>query len=88
MIGYNNPIALATLVPAMRSTGAPHRHWQGALAQFLYVKMIPSYGVPQAKQVLDEILERLPPLFDMEDIRSRVDDFTPYVMVAIQVSVP
>ncbi|KAK9866454.1 hypothetical protein WJX84_011662 [Apatococcus fuscideae] len=38
----------------------------------------------KAKQVLDEISERLPELFDMEDIRNRVDDFTPYVMVAIQ----
>ena len=37
-------------------------------------------------QVLDEISERLPELFDMEDIRNRVDDFNPYVMVAIQVS--
>ena len=39
-------------------------------------------------QVLDEISERLPELFDMEDIRNRVDDFTPYVMVAIQVGLP
>ena len=30
-------------------------------------------------------MERLPEQFDLEDIRSRVDEFTPYVMVAIQV---
>lgn len=30
-------------------------------------------------------MEKLPELFDMEDIRSRVDEFTPYIMVAIQV---
>ena len=36
-------------------------------------------------QVLDDLVERLPELFDMEDIRGRVDEFGPYVMVAIQV---
>ena len=40
-------------------------------------------------QVLDDIRERLPEAFDMEDIRSRVAELTPYIMVAIQVrSVP
>lgn len=34
--------------------------------------------------MLDDLVERLPPAFDMEEIRSRVDEFTPYVMVAIQ----
>lgn len=39
----------------------------------------------KAKMVLDDVVERLPDQFDMEDIRGRVDEFTPYVMVAIQV---
>ena len=34
--------------------------------------------------MLDDLLERLPELFDLEDIRSRVDELTPYIMVAIQ----
>lgn len=38
-----------------------------------------------ALQVLDDLVERLPEQFDMEDIRGRVDEFGPYVMVAIQV---
>jgi dynein heavy chain len=41
----------------------------------------------KAKMVLDDLGERLPDQFDMEDIRGRVDDYTPYVMVAIQVCV-
>lgn len=40
----------------------------------------------KAKMVLDDLADRLPEMFDMEDIRSRVDEVTPYVMVAIQVS--
>ena len=40
----------------------------------------------RAKGVLDDILERLPELFDLEEIRSRIDEFTPYIMVAIQVA--
>ncbi len=39
----------------------------------------------KAKLVLDDVLERLPAQFDMEEIRSRVDEVSPYVMVAIQV---
>lgn len=39
----------------------------------------------KAKMVLDDLTERLPEQFDMEDIRGRVDEYTPYVMVAIQV---
>ena len=38
----------------------------------------------QAKTVLDDLVERLPDNFDLEDIRSRTDDITPYIMVAIQ----
>ncbi|CAD7696266.1 unnamed protein product [Ostreobium quekettii] len=38
----------------------------------------------KSKMVLDDLVERLPDNFDLEDIRSRVDDYTPYVMVAIQ----
>ena len=40
----------------------------------------------KAKMVLDDVVDKLPDQFDMEDIRGRVDDFTPYVMVAIQES--
>lgn len=39
----------------------------------------------KSKMVLDDLVERLPDNFDMEDIRGRVDEYTPYVMVAIQV---
>lgn len=38
----------------------------------------------KAKMVLDDVVERLPENFDVEDIRGRVDEVTPYVMVAIQ----
>ena len=40
----------------------------------------------QAKMVLDDLVERLPDNFDLEDIRGRTDDITPYIMVAIQES--
>lgn len=39
----------------------------------------------KAKMVLDDLADRLPEQYDMEDIRGRVDEVTPYVMVAIQV---
>ena len=39
----------------------------------------------QAKVVLDELLEKLPDQLDLADIRARVDELTPYVMVALQV---
>eukprot|EP00232_Nephroselmis_pyriformis_P019075 CAMPEP_0182900652 /NCGR_PEP_ID=MMETSP0034_2-20130328/28990_1 /TAXON_ID=156128 /ORGANISM="Nephroselmis pyriformis, Strain CCMP717" /LENGTH=4527 /DNA_ID=CAMNT_0025034901 /DNA_START=131 /DNA_END=13711 /DNA_ORIENTATION=+ len=38
----------------------------------------------KAKMVLDDLVEKLPENFDMEDIRGKVDEVTPYVMVAIQ----
>jgi len=39
----------------------------------------------KAKMTLDEILEKLPEGFDMEDIRGKIDEVpTPYQMVAIQ----
>ena len=38
----------------------------------------------QAKMVLDDLVEKLPDQFDMEDIRGRTDEITPYIMVAIQ----
>jgi len=41
----------------------------------------------QAKMVLDDLTEKLPEQFDMEDIRNRTDgEITPYIMVAIQES--
>merc|ERR1712070_355863 len=41
----------------------------------------------KAKMVLDDIVDRLPDQFDMEDIRSKIDEVpTPYQMVAIQES--
>lgn len=39
----------------------------------------------KAKMVLDDLADRLPEQYEMEDIRGRVDEVTPYVMVAIQV---
>ena len=38
----------------------------------------------KTKMVLDEMLEKLPEVFDMEDIRSDGEDQSPYTMVAIQ----
>jgi len=38
----------------------------------------------KAKTVLDDLVERTPAAFDMEEIRGKVDEITPYVMVAIQ----
>ena len=38
----------------------------------------------QAKMVLDDLLERLPEIFDMEDIRSGMEEVTPYAMVCVQ----
>ncbi|KAK3254170.1 Dynein beta chain, flagellar outer arm [Cymbomonas tetramitiformis] len=39
----------------------------------------------KAKMVLDDVVDRLPENFDMEDIRSKIDEVpTPYQMVAIQ----
>lgn len=40
----------------------------------------------KAKLVLDDLVDKLPDQFDMEDIRGRIDEYTPYVMVAIQES--
>jgi dynein heavy chain len=34
----------------------------------------------QARQALDALTERIPEAFDLEDVRGRVDEFTPYVM--------
>ncbi len=39
----------------------------------------------KAKMVLDDLAERLPDQFDMEEVRGKVDEYTPYVMVAVQV---
>ncbi len=39
----------------------------------------------QAKVVLDELLEKLPDQMDLADIRARVDELTPFLMVALQV---
>jgi dynein heavy chain len=39
----------------------------------------------KAKMTLDDIVDKLPDLFDMEDIRGKIDEVpTPYQMVAIQ----
>mmetsp|Transcript_25005 Transcript_25005/g.85566 ORF Transcript_25005/g.85566 Transcript_25005/m.85566 type:complete len:4525 (+) Transcript_25005:136-13710(+) len=40
----------------------------------------------KAKTVLDDVLRDMPEQFDMEEIRSRIDELSPYVMVAIQES--
>ena len=38
----------------------------------------------KARTVVDDILERLPEEFDLEEIRARTEEVTPYAMVAIQ----
>ena len=38
----------------------------------------------RARAVLDDLLERTPEEFDLEEVRARAEDVTPYVMVAIQ----
>jgi len=40
----------------------------------------------KAKMVLDDLMERLPERYDMEEIRGKIDEYSPYVMVAIQES--
>lgn len=34
----------------------------------------------QARRVVDGLAERIPDNFDLDDIRSRVDEYTPYIM--------
>ena len=41
----------------------------------------------RAKTVLDDILEKLPDIPRLNDIRSRLDEPTPFAMVAIQVEI-
>lgn len=38
----------------------------------------------QVKALLDEILEKLPEEFNMSELQSKVEDKTPYVLVALQ----
>ena len=38
----------------------------------------------QVKALLDEILEKLPEEFNMGELQSKVEDKTPYVLVALQ----
>jgi dynein heavy chain len=38
----------------------------------------------RARMVLDDVLERLPAAFDLEELRGRLDEPTPYAMVALQ----
>ena len=38
----------------------------------------------RARAVLDDLLERLPEVYDLEEVRARAEEVTPYVMVAIQ----
>lgn len=39
----------------------------------------------QVKQLIDEMLEKLPEEFNMPEIMSKVEERTPYVIVAFQV---
>lgn len=39
----------------------------------------------RAKMVMDQMVDKLPEVYNMEDIRGKVEEVTPYVMVAIQV---
>lgn len=50
----------------------------------LHVRMLHVHKKTNAPQVLDNILERLPEQFAMDDLRGRLDEPTPYAMVAIQ----
>ena len=45
----------------------------------------PTLSLPQ---VLDDVVEHLPESFDLEAIRARVDEPSPYAMVAIQARQP
>lgn len=46
---------------------------------------IPTLTPSHCLQTLDDIMDKMPDLFDMEEIRGRCDgDFSPYTMVAIQ----
>lgn len=38
----------------------------------------------QVKQVLDEVLEKLPDEFNVQEMMARVEDRTPYTVVAFQ----
>ena len=40
----------------------------------------------QVKQILDDIVDKLPDEFNMAEIMGKVEDRTPYVVVAFQVS--
>ena len=42
----------------------------------------------RAKIVLDEILDRLPEVPRLDEIRHRIDEFNPYTTVALQVLTP
>lgn len=36
------------------------------------------------KQILDEILDKVPDLFNIPDMMARIEDRTPYIIVAFQ----
>ncbi len=40
----------------------------------------------QAKVILDDVLDRLPDVPNLDEIRKRVEELTPYTMVALQVN--
>ena len=41
----------------------------------------------QAKIILDDVLDRLPDVPNLDEIRKRVEELTPYTMVALQVNI-
>lgn len=45
---------------------------------------IKSFTVSKVKQMLDEIMEKLPEEFNMVEIMGKVEERTPYVIVAFQ----
>lgn len=90
-------LGLLSACPLAASCGSAHlHHCPNCLANNLLPLLFTCYrttlgegGMSQeekAKMVLDDLADRLPEQYDMEDIRGRVDEVTPYVMVAIQVS--
>ena len=61
--------------------------WCGccALKRSQYLMSLP-LAVRQVKQILDDIVDKLPDEFNMAEIMGKVEDRTPYVVVAFQVS--
>ena len=53
---------------------------RGLVASKVFINFLST----QVKYLLDEFLERLPESFNMLDLHGKVDEKTPYVLVALQ----